>query len=153
MSPAFTGASMMFHIGLEMDAASGSATHRMAATLRSLLLTQITIESPKSRGMKGGKDKGNYSIFFENCTWFLCLSRLLWDGPIKNKAPPPRSAYLHIRLKMSARWNTSMRTRHVPILSTQEVLAISKEHVLDTSLEKKRVHRLLWQAPFHRHQL
>ena len=73
---------MMFHIGLEMDAASGSATRQMAATLRSLLLTQITMESPKPRGMKGGKDKGNYSIFFENCTWFLCLSRLLWDGPI-----------------------------------------------------------------------
>ena len=41
----------------------------------------------------------------------------------------------------------SIRTRHVPILRTQEVLAIIKEHVLDTWLEKNRAHRPLWRVP------
>ena len=66
-----------------MDMVSGSATPQTAVTLQHLSLTQITIESSKSRGTKGEREKGNYHNFFKNYTWFLCLSRRLWDGPIK----------------------------------------------------------------------
>ncbi|KIM72855.1 hypothetical protein PILCRDRAFT_15735 [Piloderma croceum F 1598] len=80
MSPAFAGASMMFHIGLEMDAASGSATRQMAATLQRSLLTWISVESPKTRGTKGGKGRGNYRIFFENSLKDFSIKGGITDG-------------------------------------------------------------------------
>jgi len=46
-------------------------------------------------------------------------------------------------MKISARGNKGMQTRHEPFFGTQEVLAIRKEHVLHSWLQNDRAHRPL----------